>query len=407
MVGWSGRKTTLTIFLFLLPTLIGLLLFNIYPILLNTYTSFTNRNKFRPNPNCDVALNGVLDPLCWPSFREKAPTGLGTPYVLADPIYKNYDDLVGKLFSTEALIAIVKIIICLIPLYIARVIDKRLDQQVSRAAPSTVIWLGGLVGVAVIGLIIGLSGSVNALMDTGDFLVVVLRTILFVLIRVPLSFLLGLVLALVLNDPSLPGKTFFRVALFVPWAASSVAILCALIWQFFFREQGTINQVLSTIFGIQGPVWLNDATSAFGLVVLVDVWFSYGFFMVSILGALQSIPVDMYEAAEMDGANWWHQLTTITLPLIRTAVLPAAVLTSITAFQMFGTAWAITAGGPITDAAKPGATEFVMVYAFKQVFQTQNYGKVTAFGVIIFIFLFAATLWSLRITRITKSVYES
>jgi arabinogalactan oligomer/maltooligosaccharide transport system permease protein len=290
---------------------------------------------------------------------------------------------------------------------IARVIDKRLDAQVSRSVSTTVVWLGGIAGVAALGLLLGFSDALNALMDTGDFLVVVLRTILFVVIRVPLSFLVGLVLALILNDPRLPGKTFFRVALFVPWAASSVAILGALVWQFFFREQGVVNQVLAALFNFAGPTWLNDATSAFGVVVLTDIWFSYGFFMVAILGALQSIPVELYEAAEVDGANFWRQLTTITLPLIRTAILPAFVLTSITAFQMFGSSYAITAGGPLTDAAKPGATEFVMVYAYKQIFQVQNYGRVTAFGVIIFIFLFAMTLWSLRLTRITKSIYES
>jgi arabinogalactan oligomer/maltooligosaccharide transport system permease protein len=407
MVGWTGRRTTITVFLFLLPTFLGLIMFNVYPILLNSYTSFTNRNKFRPNPNCEVALNGTLDPLCWPVFKDKAPVGLGTPYGLADPFYKNYDDLVGKLFNADALLALAKILICFVPLYIARVIDKRLDQQLTRSVSTTVVWLGGFVGVVVLGILLGFSDSLDVLMNTGDFLVVVLRTILFVVIRVPLSFLLGLVLALILNDPKLPGKTFFRVALFVPWAASSVAILGALVWQFFFREQGVVNQVLGALFNFAGPVWLNDATSAFGVVVLTDVWFSYGFFMVAILGALQSIPVELYEAAEVDGANFWRQLTNITLPLIRTAILPAFVLTSITAFQMFGSSYAITAGGPLTDAAKPGATEFVMVYAYKQIFQTQNYGRVTAFGVIIFIFLFAVTLWSLRLTRITKSIYES
>ena len=73
---------------------------------------------------------------------------------------------------------------------------------------------------------------------------------------------------------------------------------------------------------------------------------------------------------------------------------------------MFGTAWAMTAGGPVKGAGQPGATEFVMVYAFKQIFQTQNYGRATAFAVILFIFLFAATLYSLRLTRITKGALE-
>jgi len=233
-----------------------------------------------------------------------------------------------------------------------------------------------------------------------------MRTLLFVVIRVPFSFLIGLVLALILSSEQLPGRTFFRVVLFVPWAASSVAILMALVWQFFFREQGTINQVLLTVANIKGPVWLNNPVYAFGVVILVDLWFSYPFFMIAILGALAGIPGELYEAAEVDGATYIEQLRQITLPLIRPAILPAIVLTSITAFQMFGTVWALTLGGPSQGAGKPGATEFVMVYAYKQIFQLQNYGLATAFAVIIFIFLFAATLYSLRVTRITKGAFE-
>lgn len=141
-------------------------------------------------------------------------------------------------------------------------------------------------------------------------------------------------------------------------------------------------------------------------IVIADVWFSYPFMMIIILGALQSIPGEQYEAAEIDGATWMQQFSAITLPLLRPAILPAIVLTSISAFQMFGTAYAMTAGGPIKGAGQPGFTEFVMVYAYKQVFQTQAYGRMGAFAVIIFILLFAATLYSLRITRITKGAYE-
>lgn len=406
MVGWSGRRTMLTVFLFLLPTILGLLVFNVYPILFNTYISFTNRNSNRPNPDCEIALTGLLDPMCWPVFKDRAPVGIGSPYRPVDPIYKNYETLLGTLFNGESLFALFKIILCIVPLVVAGILDKRLGQGLTREVPSILVWLGGVAGVIILALILGFSGAVDTLMETGDFLVVIMRTVLFVVVRVPLSFLLGLVLALILNSKNLPGKTFFRVALFVPWAASSVAILIALIWQFIFREQGVINQLL-TLLGITGPVWLNDPTSAFGVVVLADVYFSYGFFMVSILGALQSIPGETYEAAEVDGAGWWKQLTSITLPLIRVAVIPAIVLTSISAFQMFGTAYGITAGGPLVDAGKPGATDFVMIYAYKLIFRTQNYGLATAFAVIIFIMLFAATLYSLRLTKMTKSAYES
>ncbi len=405
MERWLGRRRGLVILLFLLPTIIAIIIFNVYPILLNTYVSFTNRNKFRPNPDCSVPLTGLLDPLCWPAFREKAPVGLGSPYRLEEPLTKNYNDLLGKLFTPEALIALGLLIVCLVPLYLSGRVNKRLDKQVSRTIPSSVIWIGGALLAVALFVVLDVGKSINYLMETGDFITVVFRTALFVVLRVPLTFLIGLILALILNNPNLPGKTFFRVVLFIPWGASSVAILMSLVWQFMFRQQGTINQVLATI-GIEGPIWLNDPVSAFAIIVIADLWFSYPFFMVSILGALQSIPVELYEAAEVDGANWFTQLTSITLPLIRPAVLPATVLTSITAFQMFGTAFAITAGGPQAGAARPGATEFVMIYAYKQIYQTQNYGRATAFAVLIFLMLFAATLYSMRITRITKGAYE-
>ena len=266
------------------------------------------------------------------------------------------------------------------------------------------IWRIGILVAIAIFFLLNMPEAFTKLMQTGDFIVVVFRTILFVALRVPLTFAIGLILALILNF-DIPGKGFFRVALFVPWGASSVAILMALVWQFLFRQQGTINQLLALL-GIKGPMWLNNPIYAFAVVVMADIWFSYPFFMVSILGALQSIPKELYEAAEVDGANWWTQLTQITLPFIRPAVLPAAVLTSISAFQMFGTAFAITAGGPIKGAGIPGATEFVMVYAYKQIFQQQNYGRATAFAVLIFAMLFVATLYSLRVTRITKGAYE-
>lgn len=407
MVGWSGRRKALTILAFILPTILGLLIFNVYPLLLNTYISFTNRNRFRPNPDCSAGLNDILVPNCWEVFQQGGPQqGLGTPYGLADPIYANYANLIGELFNAQAVGALLTIVLAFIPLFVAYRFDRRLETQPSRSIPSWAIWLAGILLALVLAWALNISGAWGDLMSTGDFVVVVLRTVLFVALRVPLAFLAGLLLALIVSSPGLKGETFWRVVLFIPWAASSVAILMALVWQFIFREQGLLNQILDFIFNIQGPVWLNNPIFAFGIVILVDVWFSYPFFMVAILGALAGIPTELYEAAEVDGASWWDQLRSITLPLIRPAVLPAAVLTSITAFQMFGTAWALTQGGPIRGANEPGATEFVMVYAYKQMFVLQNFGKATAFAVIIFIFLFAATLYSLRVTRITKGAYE-
>jgi arabinogalactan oligomer / maltooligosaccharide transport system permease protein len=403
MVNWSGRRKSLMILLFTGPMLLGLLVFNVYPIVFSFFISLTNRNRFRPFPDCNVTLTKILEPTCW--GVTKAQTGLGQPYKLVQPIYQNYADLIGQFFTGGSLLNLAKILAVFVPLIVASQVNKRMGQRLDRPVSGAVVWLVGLLGALAVAVLVNLPVAYNTLINAGDFVGVIVQTVLYVVIRVPLTLGLAMALALLLNSSFLPGRTFFRVVLFIPWAASSLSILIALIWQFFFRDQGTINQFLE-LFGIDGPAYLTQDWWAFAAIVITDIWFSYPFLMIIILGALQSIPADQYEAAEIDGATWGQQFSNITLPLLRPAILPAIVLTSITAFQMFGTAYAITTGGPSKGAGKPGFTEFVMVYAYKQVFTTQAYGRMGAFAVIIFILLFAATLYSLRITRITKGAYE-
>jgi arabinogalactan oligomer/maltooligosaccharide transport system permease protein len=403
MVGMSKNRKALYVFLFTFATVLGLLIFNIYPTILNTYTSITNRNKFRPYPDCEVTLNNILVPFCWPGFE--IPRGTGGKFVIIEPLIDNYSKILGDVFTVDGLVNFGLVLLCFVPMVVAWRLDRRYNQQLERRFSSGIVWLvGGSIAILCF-LVFGFSAW-RFLLNSGDFMAVLLRTILFVILRVPLTFVLGLLMALIVTSPGLPMRNFWRLVLFVPWAASSVAILTSLIWQFFFREQGTINQILDLLFGIQGPVWLNNPLTAFGIILLVDIWYSYPFFMIAILGAMAAISDDAYEAAEIDGATYWDQLKSITLPLIRPAILPAIVLTSITAFQMFGTVWAITQGGPTAGAGKPGATELVLVYGYKQIFQLQNYGTATAFATIIFIMLFIVTIWSLRVSRLTRGVNE-
>jgi arabinogalactan oligomer/maltooligosaccharide transport system permease protein len=345
-----------------------------------------------------------MDPACW---LGKPPTGVATPYGFQDPATKNYGDLLGGFFTKDALIAILFILIALLPLIIAWRVNRYLDRKVIRPISPGPVWLIGLVGTLALGFLVNVPDQYQMLLDSGDFIMVNLRTILYVLICMPILFVLGLTMALILNNKFLRGVTFFRVALIIPWAASTVAIMMTLIWQFFFREQGTINQILKALFGdVQGPAYLNKTGWAWFIVVLVQVWYTYPFFMVTLLGGLQGISLDLYEAADVDGASWWKQLINITLPLLRPVALPIIVLSSLTTYKIDAIIWALTKGGPTAGAGKPGATEFVMVHAYKQIFQTKAYGLMGAFAVILFIFLFAATLYSLRITRITKGAYE-
>ncbi len=235
-----------------------------------------------------------------------------------------------------------------------------------------------------------------------DFFVVLGRTFLFVAVCIPLFLAFGMLTALAVNHPSVRWKPFWRVALIVPWAVPTY--ITALVWKFFFNgEFGTLNQIYRLVAGPQATLpWLTDPNWAFASIVLANLWMSYPFFMVVILGALQSIPAELYEAASVDGANAWRQFWAITIPLLRPAILPATILSAIVTFNVLNTAYLITLGGPFASAGKPGATDFVMVYAFREAFQLFNYSYIAAFAVVIFALLFIVTLGSLRFTGLVQ-----
>jgi arabinogalactan oligomer/maltooligosaccharide transport system permease protein len=402
MIGWTGRRKALTLLAFVVPTLLAIFVFSVYPFIYNGFISLTNRGRFRPNPDCSVTIWRIVEPTCWLSQEQR---GLAEPFTFNDPIYKNYTDLLGGLFSADAVLALLRVVGVIAPLIVAAYVNRRLGRQLSRPVPSGVVWLAGLIVAGLLVWLLKLPDALSTLSASGDFIMVNVRTLLYVVICIPLFFVLGLLMALILNNQYLPGRTFFRVVLIVPWAASTVAIMMSLIWQFFFRQQGTINQLLALI-NIEGPAYLNEDVWAFAIVVLVNLWYTYPFFMVVILGGLQAVPLDLYEAAEVDGANWWQQLTGITLPLLRPAVLPAVVLSTLTTYKVDAVVWGVTKGGPVKGAGAVGATEFVMVHAYKQIFQTGAFGRMGAFAVILFVALFAATLYSLRVTQITRGAYE-
>ena len=235
-----------------------------------------------------------------------------------------------------------------------------------------------------------------------DFFIVLARTFLFVAICIPLFLAVGMLTALAVNHPAVRFKALWRVLLIVPWAVPSY--ITALVWKFFFNgEFGTFNQLYRLVAGPQaGLPWLTDPNWAFASIVLCNLWMSYPFFMVVILGALQSIPSELYDAAAVDGASGWYKFWRITLPLLRPAILPATVLSAILTFNTLNTAYLITLGGPFISAAKPGATEFVMVYAFREAFQLFNFGYIASFAVVIFAMLFAVTLGSLRFSGLVR-----
>ena len=373
--GW--RKYAVIIIL-LLPVLTGITFVDLIPMFYNLQLSFTNADKLSHN-------------------------GRDAAHAYDYVGLSNYQKLIAQLITPDAVNSFIKLIIVLLPLIAALLIARRMTRGLLMPPDTRPVWLAGIAGTVVLWLILGGGTALNTLTQN-DFFVVVLRSILYVVCCMPFFVIVGLALALILNDPRIHFKAVWRTLLIIPWAVPT--FITALIWQFFFRDAGTINLSLQAL-NIQDPHspihWLSNPILAFFAIVLVNVWMSYPFFMTIILGALQSIPSDMYEAADVDGASYWVQLTQITIPMLRPAVAPAVILSSISTFQMFNTVFLITGGGPINGVGKPGATDLVMTYAYKQTFQQGNYGSIGAFAVIIFLILLVLTLLSVRFTNITSS----
>jgi arabinogalactan oligomer/maltooligosaccharide transport system permease protein len=253
--------------------------------------------------------------------------------------------------------------------------------------------------------VVGFDNYVRLLTDS-DFYIIFGKTLLYAVICVFFFFVVGLGLALIVNHPAIKAKFFWRTLLILPWAVPTW--ITAMIWRFLFNgEFGPINQMMRAV-GLPGINWLTDAFWAFVAITVVNIWMSFPFFMLILLGGLQSIPTDIYEAAEMDGSSFWNTLFAITLPLVRPVALPAIILSLITTFQMFNTVWLMTQGGPRTRPGQPGATELLLVWAYNQGFQGQGqrFALVSAFAIVVFIFLLGMTLIYNRVTNVTKGAYE-
>jgi len=199
-----------------------------------------------------------------------------------------------------------------------------------------------------------------------------------------------MILALVLNDPNLRGKTIYRSLLIIPWAIP--AFISVLVWKngFFNETYGIINKfIISQLFGGTPIKWMNDPFWAKVAVLIVNTWLGFPYMMVVTLGALQSIPQDYYEAASIDGASKWQRFWKITFPLLMTTVAPLLVGSFAFNFNNFGNIYLLTGGGPaMPNTNTPaGSTDILISYTYKLAFEGgrgQDFGFASAISIIIF-----------------------
>ena len=197
---------------------------------------------------------------------------------------------------------------------------------------------------------------VRVLTNAG-FLKSVWTTALFVLVGVPLTMLIGLALALGLNSGITKLRAAYRAAFYLPVITNIVA--AAVIWQYAFTLSGPVNSLLSML-GTAGPNWLGDPRMAMPTVIMLAVWRNVGTCMVLFLAGLQSIPTDVYEAAEIDGASAWRRFTAMTLPLLKPATLLVTVLMTVSFMNIFDEPYLLTKGGPLSS------TKSVALWVYEQ-----------------------------------------
>ncbi|HLE56482.1 MAG TPA: sugar ABC transporter permease, partial [Rhodothermia bacterium] len=192
----------------------------------------------------------------------------------------------------------------------------------------------------------------------------------------------------------------FRTLLILPWAVPQVIV--ALTWrgQLLNYEYGSINLLLTKVFGLQPVEWLTSPTEAFISVIMTNVWLGFPFMMVIALGALQTIPRDLYEAAEIDGASWWYKLRRVTIPLIRPVMIPAITLGTIWTFNNLNVVWLVSNTGEPSDN-----THILVSFVYKAAFNFYRYGFAAALSVVIFVILLAFSLTFMKRSRVTEAVY--
>lgn len=217
-------------------------------------------------------------------------------------------------------------------------------------------------------------------------------TFQYVFISLPIQLAVALLLAIVL-DRGMRGLAFYRSAFYLPsLLGASVAI--AMLWRQLFGVDGLVNQVLA-FFGIEGQGWISSPDTALGTLMILNVW-TFGSPMVIFLAGLRQIPTMYYEAAAVDGASRWQQLSRITLPLLTPIIFFNAVLQLIGTFQSFTQAYIVSggSGGPVDS------TLFYTLYLYQQGFGNLNMGYASAMAwllLIIVAVLTALAFWTSKL----------
>ena len=264
------------------------------------------------------------------------------------------------------------------------------------AYPAARLVQASLSQYSVTGLYQGWVGPRNyaRLLQQEALATVVMNTVVWVAVIVAVTLLISLALAQLL-DKRFPGRRLVRWALIVPWAASLIMTSKLFVWIYDYYF-GILNPLLQSLGVLAHPVdWLGDDSTVMGAMIAVGVFVSLPFTSYVLLAGLQTIPVDVYEAARVDGASAWRTYRSVTLPLLRPALLVAAVLNIIYVFNSFPIVWTL-------NDRNPGFGHDTMItYMYKIAFKSslRDVGLAAALGVVNVALILVAVVVYLRTVR--------
>ncbi len=244
----------------------------------------------------------------------------------------------------------------------------------------------------------------------GPLAIILTWNFAFAFLSVFLTFALGLAISILYGDPTFPGKKILRSLLIIPYTIPS--LITILIWRGILNENiGIVNTVLRDLFNF-APNWTTNQWWARAAILIVNLWLGYPYFMLVTSGALQSIPSDIYEAAEVDGARGWNKFWNITLPLLLVAVGPLLIASFIFNFNNFNLIYVFIQGGPPIPGAstRAGYTDILISYVYNLAFEGGrgvNYGFASAISIVIFIFIAIMSLIQFRFTNMWEEVSEN
>ena len=239
---------------------------------------------------------------------------------------------------------------------------------------------------------IGLDNYI-AMFNDEVFLKALSNTLLFVFVTVPITTSLATILAVMVDRTNGKLKEFFKAAYFL--LSVTYLVLIALIFKNLYSKEGYINTLLQMV-GMSGQSegWLQSLDTALPAIMAMDIWIATGYYMIIVLAGLQTIPKDLYEAADISGATAWQQLKSITLPMLKPTLLFILVVNTIKSFQVFIEIYVMTKGGPLNE------TTTLVYQVYQNAFEmADKMGYASAVAYVLFFIILVISLMQMKLLK--------